>query len=78
MSYGAGPSYQVSYSSSSSSSDESYHEDPAPEFDMQMQDRVSMESHHATTKNDGATILLNAISECWIMGWNLFWMGKLH
>ena len=38
MSYGAGPSYQVSDSSSSSSGDESYHENPTLEFDMQMQD----------------------------------------
>ncbi|GFY92261.1 hypothetical protein Acr_08g0006570 [Actinidia rufa] len=45
MSYGVGPSYQVSDSSSSSSSDESYHEDPAPEFDMQTQDTESQWNH---------------------------------
>ncbi|XP_057473223.1 uncharacterized protein LOC130761694 [Actinidia eriantha] len=45
MSYGAGPSYQVSDSSSSSSSDESYHEDPTPEFDMQTQDTEFQWNH---------------------------------
>ncbi|GFY86107.1 hypothetical protein Acr_04g0008450 [Actinidia rufa] len=45
MSYGVGPSYQVSDSLSSSSSDKSYHEDPAPEFDMQTQDTESQWNH---------------------------------